>query len=118
MDAPGAFKAAIVSALVLFGSPLSIIAVAPVAADELTASALRPTPTTSERDQLYAELAADVYELEQRGSIVKRVVKLATPAVVHIEARRDVENARPARGESEEAGSGVIIERRGRLFVL
>jgi serine protease Do len=72
----------------------------------------------AERERLYAELAEDVAELEQRGSIVKRVVKLSTPAVVHIEARRDIEGVRPARGDSEEAGSGVIIERKGRRFVL
>lgn len=57
-------------------------------------------------------------ELEQRGNILKRVVKLVTPAVVHIEAHRDAETMRMVRGVSEEAGSGVIIERFGRLFVL
>jgi serine protease Do len=70
------------------------------------------------RDRLYAELAADVAELDQRGNILKRVVKLATPAVVHIEARREAEAGRSPRGESEEAGSGVIIERHGKLYVL
>jgi serine protease Do len=70
------------------------------------------------RDRLYAELAEDVTQLEQRGNILKRVVKLATPAVVHIEARREVDAARPQRGESEEAGSGVIIEQRGKFYVL
>src|SRR3954468_14128281 len=84
----------------------------------VTAATSSITPATSSREQLYAELAADVAELEQRGSILKRVVKLVTPAVVHIEARRDAEGARPARGEAEEAGSGVIIERRGKLYVL
>jgi serine protease Do len=86
-------------------------------ADELAGS----TPSlaaASARDQLYAELAADVAELEQRGSILKRIVKLATPAVVHIEARREAESGRSGRGESEEAGSGVIIERSGKLYVL
>src|SRR5262245_1009746 len=85
--------------------------------DELT-----PVPggtvVASPRDLLYAELAVDVAELEQRGSILKRGVKLVTPAVVHIEAKRDLESARPARGEAEEAGSGVIIQRRGKLYVL
>src|SRR5204863_1158919 len=70
------------------------------------------------RERLYAELAADVAELEQRGSILKRVVKLVTPAVVHIEARRETEASRTARGELEEAGSGVIIKRRGKYYVL
>src|SRR6186713_1372865 len=74
--------------------------------DELTVvtTPKRLLSTVSERDRLYAELAADVAELEQRGSALKRVVKLATPAVVHIEARRDHDGVRPAKGESEEAG--------------
>jgi serine protease Do len=112
MDATGAVKAVVVSAL-LFVALASF-----AAADDLTGSASSYSLSAAERERLYAELAEDVQEIELRGSIVKRVVKLATPAVVHIEARKEVENARPARGESEEAGSGVIIERRGRLFVL
>src|SRR5262245_21826854 len=91
-------------------------AVFPSASAEDTGATV--TSVASTRERLYAELAADVEELEQRGSILKRVVRLATPAVVHIEARRDTEAARPARGESEEAGSGVIIERRGKFYVL
>jgi serine protease Do len=95
-------------------------AVAPsLLADDLTAAATASSAATlSAREQLYADLATDVAELEQRGSILKRVVKLVTPAVVHIEAKRDTESSRPARGEAEEAGSGVIIERHGKLYVL
>jgi serine protease Do len=69
------------------------------------------------RDQLFAELAADVEELERRGNLLKRVVKLVTPSIVHIEAKRDADIRSP-RGESEEAGSGVIIESHGKSFVL
>jgi serine protease Do len=72
----------------------------------------------TDRDRLYAELAADVAELERRGSVLKRVYKLVRPSIVHIEARRDNDNGRSARSESEEAGSGVILERRGRTLVL
>src|SRR5690348_478297 len=111
MDATGAVKAVVISAL------LFVALAGLAAADDLAGSASSYSSSGVERDRLYAELAEDVQEIELRGSIVKRVVKLATPAVVHIEARKEVENARPARGESEEAGSGVIIERRGRLFV-
>src|SRR5262245_16447318 len=82
--------------------------------DELTSSSAVATA----RDRLYAALAADVADLEERGSILKRVLKLATPAVVHIEARREVEAGRSPRVDSEEAGSGVIIERHGKLCVL
>jgi serine protease Do len=56
--------------------------------------------------------------LERRGNLLKRVVKLVTPSIVHIEAKRDAETPRPARGESEEAGSGVIIDVQGKTYVL
>src|SRR5262245_15986563 len=100
-----------------------IAAVAPrwtAGADETTASisAANAASSLSARDRLYTELAADVAEFEQRGSILKRVVKLATPTVVHIEAKRESEGSRSTRGDSEETGSGVIIQRGSKLFVL
>jgi serine protease Do len=80
--------------------------------------AVTTSTTTASRDQLYAELAADVAELERRGSVLKRVFKLVKPSIVHIEARRDNDAGRASRSDSEEAGSGVIIERRGKHYVL
>src|SRR5438132_4587789 len=71
------------------------------AEDAATATASTTASAATARERLYTELAADVVELEQRGSILKRVVKLVTPAVVHIEARRETEGVRPARGETE-----------------
>ena len=59
----------------------------------------------------YGRFIATIAFVNPMVSVLKRVVKLATPAVVHIEARRDNDGVRPAKGESEEAGSGVIIER-------
>jgi len=107
-------NAIILRALLVFSSGLGATAFA----DEYTAAAGAAANAATERERLYTELAADVAELEQRGSILKRVVKLATPAVVHIEAKRDNESVRPARADAEEAGSGVIIDRRGKRFVL
>jgi serine protease Do len=78
----------------------------------------RITDEVEDRESLYAALAADVEELERRGSILKRVVKLVTPSVVHIEAKREAETGRSPRSESEEAGSGVIVQRGGKSFVL
>src|SRR5688572_737839 len=70
-------------------------------ADENTAPTASIAPIAG-RDELYSQLAADVADLEQRGSILKRVVKLVTPTVVHIEARRENDTARSPRGDSEE----------------
>jgi serine protease Do len=69
------------------------------------------------REQLFADLAADVEELERQGSILKRVVKLVKPSVVHIEAKRDAEPGRPIR-DIDEAGSGVVVARHGAHYVL
>src|SRR5687767_7498966 len=82
-------------------------------AEEATAASL----ATAAREQLFEDLAADVADLERQGSILKRVVKLAKPSVVHIEAQRDAEPGHPLR-EIDEAGSGVIVEREGRHYVL
>src|SRR5438552_13933084 len=108
------------SALAIVLSLGCLAGVSRACAEDLAATnaATAGTSAAATRDRLYAELAADVAELEQRGSILKRVVKLVTPAVVHIEAKRETEAARTARGESEEAGSGVIIERSGKFYVL
>jgi serine protease Do len=104
-------------ALSVFSLLVTLTALSGAYADE-TAATSAPTSALSTRDQLYAQLSADVAELEQRGSILKRVVKLVRPAVVHIEARRETDATRTPRGDAEEAGSGVIIERRGKLYVL
>lgn len=118
MDADAMPKAVTLRALAIAVCLLSVGVCSDASADDLTATTASSTSVAAERERLYSELAADVAELEQRGSILKRVVKLATPAVVHIEAKRDNESVRPTRGDAEEAGSGVIIERHGKRFVL
>jgi serine protease Do len=90
-----------------------LIRPASLRADELSEANL----SAAARDQLFSELAADVEELERQGSILKRVVRLVRPTVVHIEAKRDADPARPVR-DIDEAGSGVIVERRGAHYIL
>ena len=71
------------------------------------------------RDALFADLARDVATLEQQGSVLKRAVRLARPSVVHIEAKRDAdEDARIRSSAIDEAGSGVLIERGGKVYVV
>jgi len=69
------------------------------------------------RAQLHAELARDVETFEQQHNILKRAVKLVTPAVVHIEAKRD-DDSRLAQKSVEEAGSGIVMERNGKYYVV
>jgi serine protease Do len=83
-------------------------------------SSLETEPTAEQREQMYAKLSREVDELERHRSILKTVVKLVGPTVVHIEAeKRDT----AARGYSrsrliEEAGSGVVITLKDNHYVL
>jgi serine protease Do len=74
------------------------------------------TPVAAHRDAEYAALSRDVDELARELSLVKRVVKLITPTVVHIEATPLPRN----RGmlNIQEAGSGVIVEFGPKYYVL
>lgn len=74
----------------------------------------------SSRDAEFAALAADVAIFEKQANLLKRAVKLAAPAVVHIEARKNLSRGGEAGEDSgtEEAGSGVLIEMDGKFFAL
>ncbi|HEX4148321.1 MAG TPA: trypsin-like peptidase domain-containing protein [Pirellulales bacterium] len=72
-----------------------------------------------QRNALYASLSHEADELERGRRILKTVVKLVSPTVVHIEA----EKHEPAKGYGrgrlvEEAGSGVVIELKDSFYVL
>jgi serine protease Do len=68
----------------------------------------------SSRSAEYNALAREVDALDRELGLVKRVVKLVTPGVVHIEARQVIEPRR----QIEEAGSGVIVEFGKKPYVL
>ncbi|MCY2988379.1 MAG: trypsin-like peptidase domain-containing protein, partial [Planctomycetota bacterium] len=64
-------------------------------------------------------MAREVALLEGQGNLLKKVVRVIQPTVVHIEAQKSGrEDARPGRRSVEEAGAGVIIERNSKLYVL
>jgi serine protease Do len=77
-------------------------------------------PSPEARAKLFQELNRDVDWLERQGNVLKRVVKLVKPTVVHIEAEKtEADTFRPGKKSSvEEAGSGVIIEMNGKFYVL
>ena len=76
------------------------------------------------RDDQYAQIAQEVDLIEKQHSLLRRVVRLVSPTVVHIEAIKDEpvshQNAlsgkldsrqhRPENRKIEEAGSGVIVQ--------
>ncbi len=88
------------------------------AASAQTATGLEDSPEV--RDQLYEELIHEAAELERHGNVVKKVVRLVKPAVVHIEAQKVERTASSyvVRRPHEEAGSGIIIKLKDRYFVL
>ncbi len=70
------------------------------------------------RDQQYADLAAEVALLEKQGNLLKKVVKLTIPTVVHIEAQHTDAEGKLQHRQVEDAGSGVIIRWTGKFYVL
>ena len=75
--------------------------------------------TSVDRDKLYEELTTEVDALEAHFGLLKKVIRLVRPTVVHIEASKQVAaNARAGRKPVEEAGSGIVIEVDSNLYVL
>lgn len=93
---------------------LNLATTSPVATGAGNASAT--APLASQREAEYAALARDVESLGREFGLVKRVVKLVTPAVVHIESKP----LPKFQGllHIEEAGSGVIVQFGTRFYVL
>jgi len=85
------------------------------AAEAPSGSAVSPEA----RERLYGEIAAEVAELERKGNLLKKVVQLVKPTVVHIEAKKATTDSHGlSRRPAEEAGSGVVIERNEKFYVL
>lgn len=74
-----------------------------------------PTMTDGQRQQIYREIAAETKVLEKHISLLKKIVKVVRPAVVHIEINAG--NSRRNR-LPDETGSGVIFKRGEKFFVL
>ncbi|MGE0606899.1 MAG: trypsin-like peptidase domain-containing protein [Pirellulales bacterium] len=75
--------------------------------------------SAEERSRQFEDLERDVAALESQGALLKRVVKLVSPSVVHIEAEKQEKTAGSGRVRKiEEAGSGVIHHYRGKDYIL
>jgi serine protease Do len=105
---------ALAVALVGGGLPAGAFAQDSLAAIAATAA---DSPAYS-REQEYAAIAAEVAALERQGNLLKRVVRLVTPTVVHIEARRDDNENEKIRGTIDEAGAGIMVESGERFYVV
>lgn len=100
---------------------LSIASPAVFAQSAIQAAMERLGPVSAEkREELYRQLRSQAEVLEAQSAIVKTVVKLIGPTVVHIEAEVPGRTALQF-GHSrqvEEAGSGVIIRLKGKHYIL
>lgn len=78
------------------------------------------TPVSNAREKLFSELDAEVSLLERQGNLLKKVVRLVKPSVVHLEAKWQRENRYNSdlRSSVEEAGSGVIVRIGEKNYVL
>jgi serine protease Do len=75
--------------------------------------------THSERDDEYRQLEQEASFLERQLGLVRRIVRLAGPTVVHIEASKKAEAGNGlASSRVEEAGAGVLVNIRGQMYVL
>jgi len=92
----------------------------PLGAQTPAADRLEDLPTTAEaRQQLYEEIDREVAALQRQGTLLKRVIRLVTPTVVHIEAEKSrSQDVRFSRRSMEEAGSGVVIRHGNGHYIL
>ncbi len=72
------------------------------------------------RSKLFEALAVEIEALERQSNVLKKVVRLVRPTVVHIEAEKiDLPTGRSTgRGRVEEAGSGFIVKLRESYYVI
>lgn len=88
---------------------------------DATQTVLKPVGrvTPERRAELYRTLRRHAEVLEAQAAIVKTVAKLIGPTVVHIEADSRPRAGRyPSSQRVEEAGSGVIVQLKGKYYVL
>ncbi len=75
-------------------------------------------PTAEQRTKQYDELATEAEHLQGQANILRKVVHLVKPTVVHIDSvHRDISGYH-GKHQEEDAGSGTIIEYNDKYYVL
>jgi serine protease Do len=90
------------------------------------ASLAQSSPASQQPEEIYEQLIADSDALSRQYSLLKTLIKAVGPSVVHVEAKKRQTNDTASGTTSskrtpvviEEAGSGVIIQRNGRFYVI
>ena len=76
------------------------------------------------RDTAYKTIAQEAESLVRQHSLLKKIVKAAGPGIAHIEAKKRPKQTNQTSSSKrppvviEEAGSGVVIQYRGRFYVI
>jgi serine protease Do len=80
---------------------------------------LNAQPALDNREQLYATVDRDAEVFEKQSRLLRTVVELSSPFIVHIDAKKRTPGTRVGGARFvEEAGSGIIIENGGRYYVV
>jgi len=80
---------------------------------------LNAQPALDTREQLYAAVDRDAEVFEKQSRLLRTVVELSSPFIVHIDAKKRTPGSRVGGARFvEEAGSGIIIESGGRYYVI
>jgi serine protease Do len=102
-----------------FAVLLSGLCLTGLLADRSLAQTPAVAASLDQRAQEFERLAQDVARLEQQQNVLKEVVKLVRPTVVHIEAEKpDPLAKRYTHHSIEDAGSGTIIQFGDKFYVL
>lgn len=76
-------------------------------------------PATNDRDAEYQQIKHEAEALDRQLGLIRRIVKFASPSIVHIEATKTSDPGKGfASSRIEEAGAGVVISLRGSSYVL
>ncbi len=108
----------------MFFAAWSTVFCSTVTGQNINSTVRRPlvSKETSLKDEqnfdAYANLAKQAAPYLKFNRLIKSVVKVCQPTVVHIEAQKSVQKRNGGLTRIEEAGAGVIIKHRGKLFVV
>jgi serine protease Do len=109
-----------IASRILFLSVFSGAVISSSARGQIDTGNDRPAATAVSREDQYRQLAVEMAAFEQHGNLLKKVVKLVTPAVAHLESFKSEPQLRGFSSSPaiEEAGSGVVIQLDGLYYVL
>ncbi len=71
-----------------------------------------------ERDRMYTALAEEADLIQRHYGLLRKVVRVVQPSVVHIQANKTTRGSNSSLTKIEEAGAGVIMKYAERFFVI